>query len=364
MTQTREKATSEHGESEPSKLTAEAIYGFSRVSEDNSNASQDFSAIAEDQIPSRHQSQPLNVDLANNTLGADYSTAEQQQWKQLLGCDAGSNRYACEWCGRTFDRVSNLKRHMLLHSGIKPFKCLYCSYRATQKANVVQHVASRHRNEMRALLNNNINEQRQSSASSRPHHAKHYTGCANSTWKSSKATGETTALKYTSLFHSTTSKAATFTSYQTSSTSSMRRMRRPSGDRLSIYQSHQDALKTISSKDTNSVKQQEEITEDVAVTGSEQTGDLLIGENESNAMQSVCMAESQISLTTGSLGSLQCPWCQKVLSKPSNLKVHIRRHTGEKPYHCLFCPYSAAQKVQVVNHMNARHHQNPSNVFQ
>lgn len=69
----------------------------------------------------------------------------------------GSNKYICQWCGRNFDRVSNLKRHMLLHSGIKPFKCLYCNYRATQKANVVQHLASRHRNEMRALLHNNIN---------------------------------------------------------------------------------------------------------------------------------------------------------------------------------------------------------------
>lgn len=87
----------------------------------------------------------------------DNNSSDSQALKQGVGFDAALNRYVCQWCGRNFDRISNLKRHVLLHSGIKPFKCLYCSYRATQKANVVQHLASRHREEMRALLHNNIN---------------------------------------------------------------------------------------------------------------------------------------------------------------------------------------------------------------
>ena len=94
--------------------------------------------------------------LTRQALGSlsDKPVSDPQHLK--AGECGGTNRYICQWCGRNFDRVSNLKRHLLLHSGIKPFKCLYCNYRATQKANVVQHLASRHKDEMRALLQNNI----------------------------------------------------------------------------------------------------------------------------------------------------------------------------------------------------------------
>lgn len=96
-----------------------------------------------------------NLTLADNSWGEQQQ--QQHQVKQSVGVEGSSNKYVCHWCGRNFDRISNLKRHVLLHSGIKPFKCLYCNYRATQKANVVQHLASIHRDEMRSLLHNNIN---------------------------------------------------------------------------------------------------------------------------------------------------------------------------------------------------------------
>ena len=69
----------------------------------------------------------------------------------------GSMKYVCQFCSRKFDRVSNLKRHLLLHTGSKPFQCLYCEYRAIQKVNVVQHMANKHKNEMNILMASNIN---------------------------------------------------------------------------------------------------------------------------------------------------------------------------------------------------------------
>lgn len=52
--------------------------------------------------------------------------------------------YSCPWCYREFSKSSNLKRHILTHTGEKPYACPICPYRAVQKVQVVQHLRSKH----------------------------------------------------------------------------------------------------------------------------------------------------------------------------------------------------------------------------
>ncbi|XP_047741765.1 zinc finger protein 536-like [Hyalella azteca] len=62
-------------------------------------------------------------------------------------------------------------------------------------------------------------------------------------------------------------------------------------------------------------------------------------------------------------GVLSCKYCGKHFVGRTDLERHIRTHTGERPYKCPLCPYSAAQKVTLKIHLEGKHKMVPDQVL-
>lgn len=52
--------------------------------------------------------------------------------------------HRCDKCNYTTEVNANLQRHLLMHTGERPFKCKYCSKTCTQKVNLISHMQSSH----------------------------------------------------------------------------------------------------------------------------------------------------------------------------------------------------------------------------
>ncbi|XP_039225188.1 zinc finger protein 436-like [Crotalus tigris] len=226
-------------------------------------------------------------------------------------------RHSCPLCGRAFTRKSSLNRHLIIHTGEKPYKCSHCGKSFNRKTNLLSHemVHARDKSYQCSDCGKNFKPKWGVNAYQIDH------------------TGEKV--------------------YKCISCKKSFRQRLELG-RLLNGQKKEMAAGQLKGEWKDGVfgpleEQEKQVEGEVA----EEKNIATIGPYDD-----LDKLHSSPALYKGRQGS-PCPICGKVFATQSSVNRHKRIHTGEKPYQCSDCGRSFNQKTTLLTHIVIHTEQKP-----
>lgn len=268
--------------------------------------------------------------------------------RKLSAYSAAPNKIPCPFCGRIFPWTSSLKRHILTHTGDKPYKCPECPLWFTTKSNCDRHLVRKHSNNNNDVLGmRNIPE--------RPYKCQM---CPSSTFSS-----QSNLRKHQHTKH-----------------------RVNNGDNFSSSSSNEDEDNTVLAKEEESHNDSKESASsglsetpfkchlcedgfgerDEAIAHLQNThpdsyqilmakGAFDLDAQQQQPHQNFSCEEENFEQLRGKFPDyvnrkVICMFCNRKFWSAEDLRRHVRTHTGERPYSCDICQRTFTLKHSMLRH--------------